>query len=161
MSRPRRSLLDGHAAAAVILAMFFLPMLSLAFGFRLLAFRDAFITHFPIATMAADLERHGVVPFLNFRASNVEPLLPNPNTVALYPTHLLYRVIAPAAAFNLHLLFHVCWAFFGAALLARRLGARGAARWIAGATYAFSGPYLSYASAFANAAAAAAWAPWA
>src|SRR4029079_15663131 len=34
-------------------------------------------------------------------------------------------------------------------------------RWWVWAVCAFSGPYLSYASAFTNAAAAAAWAPWA
>jgi hypothetical protein len=161
MKRRRRSLLDGRAAGTAALALFFLPLLPLVFGLRALVFRDAFITHFPIARWAAMRERGGIVPFLNFAASNVEPLLPNPNTVALYPTHLLFRVLPPAAAFNLHLLFHVAWAFFGAAYLARRLGAGGAARWVGGAAYAFSGPYLSYASAFTNAAAAAAWAPWA
>ena len=144
-----------------ILALFFLPLLPLVTGARLLCFRDAFITHFPIAQWAAARERAGVAPFLDFAASNVEPLIPNPNTVTLYPTHLLYRVLPAPAAFDLHLLLHVVWAFFGAAVLARRLGASRRASWIGGAGYAFSGPYLSYAAAFTNAAAAAAWAPWA
>jgi hypothetical protein len=161
LRRQRSNLLDGRAAGAATLALFFVPLLPLVLGFRLLVFRDAFITHFPIERLAAGLERRGVVPFLNFAASNVEPLLPNPNTLTLYPTHLLFRVLPPAAAFNLHLLFHVAWAFFGAAYLARRLGVHGAGRWVGGAVYAFSGPFLSYAAAFANAAAAAAWAPWA
>ena len=161
MRRKRSNLLDGRAAGVAALAIFFLPLLSLVFGYRLLVFRDAFITHFPIARLAAALERAGTVPFLNFRASNVEPLLSNPNTVVLYPMHLLFRIFSPAVAFNVHLLFHVAWAFFGAAYLCRRLGAGGAAHWVGGATYAFSGPYLSYASAFMNAGAAAAWAPWA
>ena len=143
------------------LALFFLPLLPIVAGMRLLCFRDAFITHFPIAQWASARERAGIVPFVDFAASNAEPLLPNPNTVVLYPTHLLYRVLPAPTAFNLHLLIHVAWAFFGAALLARRLGASRRASWIGGATYAFSGPYLSYAAAFTNAAAAASWAPWA
>ncbi len=148
-------------APAATLAIFFLPLLPLVFGTRLLCFRDAFITHFPIAQWASARERAGIVPFLDFAASNVEPLLANPNTVSLYPTHLFYRFLPAAAAFNVHLLLHVVWAFFGAALLARRLGASRLASWIGGAAYAFSGPYVSYAAAFTNAAAAAAWAPWA
>jgi len=151
----------GWLAPAATITIFFLPLLPLVFGTRLLCFRDAFITHFPISQWASARERGGIVPFLDFAASNVEPLLANPNTVSLYPTHLLYRVLPAAAAFNLHLLLHVAWAFFGAALLARRLGASRPASWIGGAAYAFSGPYVSYAAAFTNAAAAAAWAPWA
>ena len=137
------------------------PLLPELAGARLLAFRDAFITHFPIQTFSLALERSGQVPFLNFGASNVEPLLANPNTVTLYPTHLLFHLLPAAAAFNLHLLLHVVWAFFGAAALSRRLGAGRRAAWIGGTAYAFSGPFLSYGAAFANAAAAAAWAPWA
>ncbi len=156
-----RSFIKRHATAVGALVLFFLPLLPVLAGTRLLLFRDAFITHFPIAQLAVSLERKGIVPFLNFAASNVEPLIPDPNAVVLYPTHLLYRVLPAPAAFNLHLLLHVAWAFFGAALLARRLGAGREASWIGGATYAFSGPYLSYAAAFTNAAAAAAWAPWA
>ena len=143
------------------LGAFLLPLLPELAGSRLLAFRDAFITHFPIQTRSAAIERAGQVPFLNLGASNVEPLLANPNTVTLYPTHLLFHLFPAAAAFNLHLLLHVVWAFFGAAALCRRLGAGGRAAWIGGASYACSGPFLSYGSAFSNAAAAAAWAPWA
>lgn len=140
---------------------FLSPLLPELAGARLLAFRDAFITHFPIQTFSLALERSGQVPFLNLGASNVEPLLANPNTVTLYPTHVLFHLFPPAAAFNLHLLLHVVWAFFGAAALSRRLGSGRRAAWIGGAAYAFSGPFLSYGAAFANAAAAAAWAPWA
>jgi len=146
---------------AAVLGVFLLPLLPLLAGARLLVFRDAFITHLPFAQVALAMEKRGVAPFLDFTASNVQPLLSDPNTVALYPTHLLYRILPVPIVFNLHLLLHVAWAFFGAALLARRLGAPRPASWIGGAAYAFSGPYLSYASAFTNAAAAAAWAPWA
>ncbi|MGH9443632.1 MAG: hypothetical protein ACRD16_15315 [Thermoanaerobaculia bacterium] len=140
---------------------FLAPLVPEIVGTRLLVFRDAFVTHFPIQLYSLARERGGEVPFLNLGASNVEPLLANPNTVSLYPTHLLFHVLGPAAAFNLHLLLHVVWAFLGAAALCRRLGSGRPASWIGAATYAFSGPFLSYGSAFANATAAAAWAPWA
>lgn len=150
----------SRAAAAAILAAFYLPLLPEIAGRRLLAFRDAFITHFPIKTWSAAALATGHVPFLNPGASNVEPLLSDPNTFCLYPTNVLYSFLPAATAFNLHLLLHVAVAFLGAAALARRLGARRAACLAGGAAYAFSGPYLSYAAAFSNAAAAAAWAPW-
>jgi hypothetical protein len=145
------------AAVGIFLA----PLVPEIVGARLLVFRDAFITHFPIQSYSLAWERSSQVPFLNIAASNIEPLLANPNTVLLYPTHLLYRLLPSPAAFNVHLLLHVVWAFFGAAALCRRFGAGRDVSWIGGATYAFSGPFLSYGSAFANAAAAAAWAPWA
>lgn len=149
------------AAPALLLAVFALPLAPIVLGRRLLVFRDAFFFHWPVKLWALDRLRHGVVPFVNFAAGSGEPLLANPNTISLYPTNLLYFVLPPAAAFNFHLLLHVAWAFFGAARLARRLGVSRDASWLAGAVFAFSGPYLSYASAFTNAAAAAAWAPWA
>ena len=151
----------SRALPLAVLAVFLAPLVPELLGSKLLVFRDAFITHFPIQTHSVSLERAGEVPFLNTGASNVEPLLANPNTVTLYPTHLLFRVLPAAAAFNLHLLLHVFWAFLGAAALCRRFGSGRDASWIGGAAYGFSGPFLSYGSAFTNAAAAAAWAPWA
>jgi hypothetical protein len=148
------------AAPALCLTIFALPLAALAFGRRLIVFRDAFFFHWPVKLWALDRLRHGVVPFVNFAAGSGEPLLANPNTISLYPTNLLYFLLPAAAAFNLHLLFHVAWAFFGVAVLARRLGVSRKSSWLAGAAFAFSGPYLSYASAFTNSAAAAAWAPW-
>ena len=103
--------------------------------------------------------RAGHAPFVNDAASGGQPLLANPNAVLLYPTVLLEKVVSPAAAFNLHYLLHVLWAFFGAAPGAR-LGLSGGAAFFGGAAFAFSGMMLSYGSAFANAGAAAAWLPW-
>lgn len=151
----------GRGLPAAVLVIFAIPLIPEILGHRLLDFRDAFITHFPIKLYALDRLRHGIVPFINFGASNGEPLLPDPNTVSLYPTNFLYFIFSPAAAFNLHLLVHVVWAFLGAAFLARRMGVRRDWSWLAGVVYAFSGGFLSYAAAFTNSAAAAAWAPWA
>ncbi|HTR04746.1 MAG TPA: hypothetical protein VMN82_16280 [Thermoanaerobaculia bacterium] len=156
MSRSVRAPLAGLAVAVV----FALPLLPEIFGSRLLVFRDAQITHWPWRREAASALASGHVPFVNASASGGEPLLANPNAVLLYPTFLFERVFPPEAAFNLHYLVHVLWAYLGARLLARRLGLSPGAALFSGVAYGFSGMMLSYGSAFMNSSAAAAWLPW-
>src|SRR5262245_6625259 len=156
MSRRGRAVLSGLALAA----FFALPLLPEILGARRLVFRDAQITYWPWRRVAMESLASGRAPFVNAGSSGGQPLLANPNAVLLYPTVLLEKVVAPASAFNLHYLLHVLWAFFGARLLARRLGRSEGAAFLAGAAFAFSGILLSYASAFANSSAAAAWLPW-
>ncbi|HEX4440208.1 MAG TPA: hypothetical protein VH854_09065 [Thermoanaerobaculia bacterium] len=147
-------------AALAVVVLFVLPMLPEIMGARRLVFRDAQITHWPWRRIALASLESGRAPFVNASASGGQPLLANPNASLLYPTFLLERVAPPTVAFNLHYLFHVLWAFAGARALARRLGlARGPA-FVAGVAFAFSGMALSYASAFMNSSAAAAWLPW-
>ena len=147
-------------ASLAIAVLFALPLVPEILGARRLIFRDAQITHWPWRRVAMQSLGAGRAPFVNEAASGGEPLLANPNAVLLYPTVLLEKVLPPAAAFNLHYLLHVLWAYFGARLLARRLGQSDGAAFLAGVAYAFSGAMLSYASAFANSAPAAAWLPW-
>ena len=156
MSRRARGLLPGIA----VVVLFCLPLLPEILGARLLVFRDAQITHWPWHRVATESLRRGEVPFINASASGGQPLLANPNAVLLYPTFLLETVVPAAAAFNLHYLIHVLWAFFGARRLARRLGMDDGPSFVAAVAYAFSGMMLSYGSAFMNSAAAAAWLPW-
>src|SRR5207244_9126986 len=137
-----------------------LPLLPEILGARRLVFRDAQITHWPWRRVAIASLASGEVPFVNVSASGGQPLLANPNAVLLYPTMLLEKLFAPAAAFNLHYLLHVLWAFFGARALARRLGQAPGAAFFAGIAFAFSGIVMSYCSAFANSGAAASWLPW-
>jgi hypothetical protein len=156
MPRRGRAVLSGLALAA----FFALPLLPEILGTRRLVFRDAQITHWPWRRVAMESLASGRIPFVNAGSSGGQPLLANPNAVLLYPTVLLERVVGPASAFNLHYLLHVLWAFFGARLLARRLGRSEGAAFFGGVAFAFSGVFLSYASAFANSSAAAAWLPW-
>ncbi|MGE5414755.1 MAG: hypothetical protein ACM3NW_11300, partial [Syntrophomonadaceae bacterium] len=118
MSRRARARWTGFAVAVALA----LPLLPEIVGSRRLVFRDAQITHWPWRREAVRALAEGRVPFVNAAASGGEPLLANPNAVLLYPTFLLERVLPPDAAFNLHYLAHVLWAFFGARVLARRLG---------------------------------------
>ncbi len=156
MTRRLRAFLPALAVAV----LFALPLAAEIAGARLLIFRDAQITHWPWHRVAAAALDAGDVPFINVAASGGQPLLANPNAVLLYPTFLLEKVLAPAAAFNLHYLLHVFWAFLGARLLARRLGMDEAPAFVAGVAFAFSGMVLSYGSAFMNSSAAASWLPW-
>jgi len=156
MSRRLRDFLPGLA----VIVLFCLPLLPEIVGSRRLVFRDAQITHWPWRRIAVTALRSGEVPFVNAAASGGQPLLGNPNAVLLYPTFLLEGIVSPSAAFNLHYLLHVLWAFFGARLLARRLRQSEGAAFLAGVAFAFSGMMLSYASAFANSSAAASWLPW-
>ncbi len=156
MSSRGRAVLSS-LALTILLA---LPLLPEILGARRLIFRDAQITHWPWRQVAMQSLASGEIPFVNAGASGGEPLLANPNAVLLYPTLLLERILPPAPAFNLHYLIHILWAFFGARLLARRLSQSEGAAFLTGVAFAFSGMMLSYASGFANSAAAAAWLPW-
>jgi hypothetical protein len=148
------------SATIAVALLFALPLLPEILGTRVLVFRDAQITHWPWRRVAMASLDIGRVPFVNERASGGQPLLANPNAVLLYPTVLLERLLPSVSAFNLHYLLHVLWALLGARLLARRLGLSPGAALFSGCAYAFSGMMLSYASAFANSGAAAAWLPW-
>ena len=143
-----------------VAVLFLLPLLPETLGARRLVFRDAQITHWPWRRVAMAALSAGEIPVINPSASGGEPLLANPNAVLLYPTVLFEKILTPAAAFNLHYLVHVLWAFLGACALARRLGLAPGPAFFAGIAFAFSGMMLSYASAFANSGAAAAWTPW-
>ena len=156
MSRRSREILTGLA----VVVLFALPLLPEIVGSRRLIFRDALVTHWPWRRAAVEMLKAGEVPFVDARASGGEPLLANPNAVLLYPTFLLERVLPPESAFNLHYLLHVLWAFFGARVLARRLGVSDGAAFASGVAYAFSGTMLSFGSAFMNSSGAAAWLPW-
>lgn len=156
MSRRARAILPGLA----VVILFALPLLPEILGSRRLVFRDAQVTHWPWHREAVRALASGHVPFVDAAASGGQPLLANPNAVLLYPTFLLERVLTPEAAFNLHYLFHVLWAFFGARALARRCGLGAGPSLVAAVAYAFSGMMLSYGGAFMNSSAAAAWLPW-
>lgn len=156
MSRRSRGFLSGLAVAI----LFALPLLPEILGSRRLVFRDAHMTHWPWRRVAMAMLSSGHAPFVNETASGGQPFLANPNAGLLYPTVLLEKVVGPAAAFNLHYLLHVLWAFLGARALASRLGLSEGGAFFSGVAFAFSGTMLSYGSAFANAGPAAAWLPW-
>jgi hypothetical protein len=156
MSARGRAILSLLGAAI----LFCLPLIPEILGARRLVFRDAASTHWPWSRVAAASLAAGELPLVNPTASGGQPLLANPNAALLYPTNLLFEVLPPSAAFNLHYMLHALWALAGGRALARRLGLSEGPAFLAGAAFAFSGMTLSYVSAFWNSAPAVAWMPW-
>ncbi|HSN68963.1 MAG TPA: hypothetical protein VLV48_06940, partial [Thermoanaerobaculia bacterium] len=86
------------AAAAILLAAALAP--SIFFYWR-----DNFSTHFPYrAAMAGAPALHLWNPLIG----GGQPLAANPNALAFYPDWILFAVLPPLLAFNLHFLLH--WA---------------------------------------------------
>ena len=157
MSRRSREVLAGLA----VVLLFALPLLPEILGARRLIFRDALVTHWPWRRAAVEMLAAGEVPFVDARVRRRASPRQSERGPALYPTFLLERVLPPAAAFNLHYLFHVPWAFFARA--SWREGSRlsdGAAFFAGGWRTPSPGMMLSFGSAFMNSSAAASWLPW-
>lgn len=89
------------AAALVLLA-------ALAFAwFGFFFFRDNFATHYPNKVLLAEAFRGGDVPWWSFHDGGGQPFAGSSNTQTFYPTNVLYLVLPPHVAFNLHVLLHL------------------------------------------------------
>ena len=137
-----RRLRDFLAALAVVV-LFALPLVPEILGARLLVFRDAQITHWPwrrVAVAALRRGRGAVRQRGRFRRSAAarQP----ERRAALSDLPARRSSLGAGAAFNLHYLVHVLWAFFGARALARRLGMADGPSFVAGIAFAFSGMML-------------------
>ena len=104
-------------------------------------FRDNFATHFPLKTITAGALRSGEIPWWNFHAGGGQPLAGNPNALTFYPDTLLYLVLPPHVAFNLHFLIHLAGGWLAMRALTRSR--------FAATAYALSGVVVS-ATAFYN-----------
>ncbi len=82
-------------------------------------YRDNFSTHYPIKALSAQAFRSGQIPYWNFADAGGQPLAGNPNTLTFYPDNVLYLILPPHVAFNLHFLLHLALAFFAMRALAR------------------------------------------
>lgn len=87
----------------LLLVVFCVLAATLGFFF----FRDNFSTHYPIKVLSAAALRAGEIPWWNFADGGGQPLAGNPNTLTFYPDNLLYVVLPPHVAFNLHFLLHL------------------------------------------------------
>jgi len=140
--------LDGsglHRAALPLLVVagaVFLLMWPVLAGDQTLFYRDLYGQHLGTARLLQAGELPGGLlwdPLLN----GGQPLLGNPNRFILYPTRLLYIVLAPLTALNWEIALHLLLGGLGAALLARRLGV-GRTGWaVAGLAYALGGLSIS------------------
>jgi hypothetical protein len=121
-------------------------------------FRDISFAHFPRAFELRTLVRSGQLPIWNPFEHFGEPVSVNANYLLFYPTAWLAWVLPPAYGFKLHYVLHFFVLAAGAFLLARRIGLRPFACFLAGALFVFSGPIVSL-GAFYNLLPAAAWMP--
>lgn len=155
MLQPRRQRLIA-LAAVVFLAGLYLPGL---LGGMIPCFRDNLSHHLGWRLMTAGQLQRGILPLVDPLTTCGGPLLADPNTLALYPSTLLYLVFPPAIALTMHELIHHILLALGAFLLLRRLGRsrRGA---LAGASFAAGAGLAVSQLAFTNSLAALAWIPW-
>src|SRR5437763_1848502 len=107
--RPRAPiLLDNQRqmrrlAVGILLSAFCILIAVFGFFFH----RDNFSTHYPIKVISASAFRAGEIPFWNPFDGGGQPLAGNPNTLTFYPDNVLYLVLPPHVAFNLHFLIHL------------------------------------------------------
>ncbi|MFQ5526034.1 MAG: hypothetical protein ACE5GX_07195 [Thermoanaerobaculia bacterium] len=124
----------------VVLVFVFWPLVT---GGQTLFFRDVLNTHLEMKWWQAEAMKEGFLPLIDPYRSGGQPHLGNPNTVALYPDNLLYRVSPLFWALNAHFWLHLLLAPVGAYWLGRRLGLEPRAAWAAGVFYGASGYLLS------------------
>ena len=87
-------------------------------------------------------------PFWNPYIQLGQPLLANPNTMALYPSQVLFQLFPFELAFELHFVLHCLLAGVLTFYLARELGFSDFAAFIAAVVYNFSGVTLSFVNLF-------------
>lgn len=147
---PGRSDVDGISprrfAFLYVLPTFLLLLLAvwpLVAGLETLFFRDVFNTHLEMKWWQSEAMKDGYMPLVDPYRSGGQPHVGNPNTVALYPSNLLYLFTPLLWAFNAHFWLHLLLAPVGAFWLGRRLGLGRGGAWAAGVFYGASGYLLS------------------
>lgn len=131
-------------------------------GTHTLYLRDTLNAHFEKKWVQAQAMREGYLPLVDPYRDGGQPLLGNPNSVALYPDNLLFLLTDSVAgtlwAVNAHFWIHLLLAPFAAYWLARSWGLRREASWVVGVVYVSGGFFLSLLNLF-NLVAGAALAP--
>jgi hypothetical protein len=106
-------------------------------------FRDLLQHFIPQKRLVMSVLQDGALPLWDPFRQGGQPGLANPNTVALYPTNLLYTVLSLWVAFNLDIVLHFMLCGAGTYVLARILGFPPRAAMISGLAFQFCGYTLS------------------
>lgn len=109
------------------------------FSRRNFAGRDLLVYNLPIEKTIHDAYSRGSLPVWMPDVSGGRPLLPNPNTGALYPLRILLSVFSFPVAMRLFPIVHWAAAGVGMMLFLRSVAASRAAGWVGAVTYVFSG----------------------
>lgn len=123
----------------------------------LLSVRDIPTFHLPLRTSFAEVARSGM-PTWNPRVYGGQPILSNPNYAAFYPPSWLSTLVPAHSAMSIIQALHGLLGFWGAWLLARRLGCGSVASLFAATAFAGGGGFFSASNAF-NFYCSAAWLP--
>jgi len=138
---------DWHWAALLVLLnlLFFGDAL---FTDQTFYFRDVSFFHYPLKKLVTEAYASGEWPLWNPYIQLGQPLLANPNTMALYPTQILFQIFPFQSAFEMHFVLHCILGGIATFYLARHLEFCRSAAFIAAAIYNFSGVTLSFVNLF-------------
>lgn len=107
-------------------------------------YRDILNFHYPLRKILIDSFARGEFPLWNPYIYLGQPMLANPNYMALYPTNLLHLFLPFNYAFKIHFILHPIAGGLGFYFLARRLGIQWVASLAGALSYEFSGAVLSF-----------------
>jgi membrane protein YfhO len=110
--------------------------------------RDVSFFHYPLKRLVTEAYSQGHWPLWNPYIQLGQPLLANPNAMALYPTQILFQLLPFELAFDLHFVVHCVLAGIATFYLARALGASRHAAFLSAQIYNFSGVTLSFLNLF-------------
>jgi hypothetical protein len=111
-------------------------------------FRDTSFFHYPLKRLVTEAYSQGEWPLWNPYIQLGQPLLANPNSMAVYPTQLLFQILPFEFAFELHFVLHCILAGVATYFVARALEFSGSAAFVAAAVFNFSGVTLSFVNLF-------------
>src|SRR2546422_7884841 len=105
--------------------------------------RDVSFFHYPLKRLVTEAFTEGHWPLWNPYIQLGQPLLANPNAMALYPTQILFQLLPFELAFDLHFVLHCMVAGIATFFLARALGLSPHSAFLSAEVYNFSGGALS------------------
>jgi hypothetical protein len=123
-------------------------------------YRDILNFHYPLHKILVDSFAAGKLPLWNPFIYLGQPLLANPNYLALYPSNLLHLFVPFNYAFKLHFLLHPILGGLGTYFLLRRLDLKPFPALVGAVSYQFSGAVLAFLNLY-NLVPATALIPWA
>ena len=111
-------------------------------------FRDVSFFHYPLKRLVTEAYARGEWPLWNPYIQLGQPLLANPNSMALYPTQILFQILSFETAFELHFILHCILAGIATFFLGRKLGLSAFSAFLSAVIYNYSGVTLSFVNLF-------------
>ncbi len=131
----------GYLALLVALNLIFFG--DILFTGSTLFYRDIGSLHYPLKKLVVEAYSRGEWPLWNPYIQFGQPLLANPNSMAVYPTQILFHLLPFECAFDINLVLHCMVGGIGAFCLGRALGLSRVAAFAAGVAYNFNGVVIS------------------